>query len=396
MESLNDRKLKYTDLKMINQSFLNKIANAKYLGPVVSVYLNSGMPKNDRDPKMNVAQFNSLKNEAVKRQQNYLPSLSHDQKKSLEQDLENVKELVTNEPATTRFPSLVVFKSANELATLIKLPFPLLPDRLVIDNSPYTAPLTAMLQLQKKVLVAKLDIDRTVFFLYNLGNCEKITHIPTQSQNEEVDKSRPNKVQLHHLVQLKRHLKIIDDYIYRQFTNQAFDFLIVIGHEKTTTKQLIRQLHPKVRERLLQEVAVSPLQWTDANSCRLLVEKTLVDFENKYEQEAISEVVRARGQHGLVEGLEQVINAQNRGLLTTLYVDKNLQQEGYICPERHYLSLSPEECKICERAMQKSDDIVDELIELAVAKNVDTVIFSQRPELMKEYQQIAALIYLTT
>src|SRR5690606_25720007 len=70
-------------------------------------------------------------------------------------------------------------------------------------------------------------------------------------------------------------------------------------------------------------------------------------------------------ENGVVKGLNEVVSAQNRHMVRSLLVNKELKQPGYFCNRDKYISVETETCPLCGTSMQEIDNVVEKLIELA-------------------------------
>ena len=102
---------------------------------------------------------------------------------------------------------------------------------------------------------------------------------------------------------------------------------------------------------------------------------------------------REGGRDGIVAGLDEVISAQNRHLIRSLLVDKELKQPGYYCDHDQYIATDGATCPICERQMLAIDNVVDKLVELASQYQVDYKIIRQRQDELLKFGGIAGTMY---
>lgn len=375
---------------VITRDYLKKIISASYKCPVISLYLSFGPDKNARDPKTLVTVLNSLMAQELKERSKFTSSLNHDQEKSMKKDLETITSLVNEKMSIEGARGLVILRSGDDLKLTARLPLQLAQDMLVIDSNPYTSPLEVMLQGQKKVMVVKFNKDDAVFYIYNMGVLNEVKRMQSVITDVESEKTRPEKMQHHELDRLNHFFKNCGDYLFK--TNN-FDYVIVVGQENITTKKFIHTLHPDVKKKLIETANISPIDF-DNKTIPSIIEDVLENYEFMKEIAVEAELSQAKGQHTIIEGVQQVLSAHNRGLLRELYVQGNYTESGYSCPTRHYISLTDgKPCPICDKKLQQVKNCIDELIENVLASNMPVHIFAKRPEVMESYQKIAAVTY---
>src|SRR5690606_40351518 len=102
---------------------------------------------------------------------------------------------------------------------------------------------------------------------------------------------------------------------------------------------------------------------------------------------------KEEGQNGLIKGLDEVISAQNRHMVRSLIVDKDLKQKGYYCDHDNFVSTDAASCPLCGREMLMIENVVDKIVELASHFQVDYKVIRQNTDQMEEFGGIAATMY---
>jgi hypothetical protein len=322
--------------------------------------------------------------------QPYLDRITHQHKKSIEQDLLQIQEFLQHrfDPSVAR--SIALFKSDEQLSWLFTLPAPG-QDYLAIDPDPYTLPLTLSRDKQQSVLVVKLEIGITSYYSYRNGALGLLEAIKSQVPDLSLDKSRPNKVQRHNYAHLQQHFKKSAERLNQLAKRHNLYQILLVGDDR-----VIANFKHDCMDLDKQERVVATLPLTPGTSQAELAQRV---YDTMEEQEVAMEgyyldmIQKEDGQNGLVKGLNEVISAQNRHLVRSLLVDKDLKQPGYYCNHDKYLSTDSSTCPLCGRQMLMIDNVVDKLIELASQYQVDYKIFHQQTEQLNEYGGIAATMY---
>ena len=64
-----------------------------------------------------------------------------------------------------------------------------------------------------------------------------------------------------------------------------------------------------------------------------------------------------------VAGIKDVTTMLNQGRIQVLLVDPDFSTEGWICPKCHFISTTSAKCNVCESDVEKSEDIIENIIE---------------------------------
>jgi hypothetical protein len=155
----------------------------------------------------------------------------------------------------------------------------------------------------------------------------------------------------------------------------------------------VAEINKELKDKVIGVDYIYPEDQHDINVLLKSIQITISKYEKKLEREMIHVVERAEGKRELIMGLRQVIAAQNRGLIQHLYVSPYEYRGGYRCRTHPYLSLRPTDCEMCQKPMQRIENIIDELIEISRTHNASTHLFVQEPHLLDMYESVAALPY---
>lgn len=378
-------KLTSDDIKRINK--------ITYTNPTVSLYLTftaeSTLGAPGQEKKYHTA-YNSLKHSEWERRKEYIDSLSHTQRENLKQDIDSIEAYLKDHTIGHGVKTLVIFKSNQELHMIINLPV-LLKDTFVIDVNAYTSPIEGLLQEQKHYLLAHITHMSSQFYLYNAGKANLVHEIKTDIPVNKVDASRPEKVQRHRLEYIDKHYKESAQYIASQLLNHTAEKLIITSDEAATSKKFESFLTEDVLKKLIGTYRL-PAKF-DKKQIASVITEAITQSEALLETNAFAKLEAAAGKNGVIHGIKEIIEAQNRFLIRQLYVAANATQAGYMCPTHRFLSVKAGSCPSCNKKLVSTKNLFDELIELARLQSMELYIFSQNPELMQKYDQIAAISF---
>jgi len=380
----------FAERPFINREDLKAIARQHYERPVITFYLNFSPEQLDRaDPPVFVSVFHSLRHQALESRKAHIEALPREQRLGLPEDLREVEAFLEGyQPSGAR--SVVVLKSGTQLNRVMPLPVRV-ADSLTIDADPYVEPLEAILEEQHRVLVVDLAKEKTTFFLYELGFEEQIHSIRSFVPSDTVDAGRPGKVQRHRLTHLQWHFKASAQAAERLFRERGCDFLALIG-EETLVKEFEDYLAKALHDRLVAELNWSPDD--GPNSRRAALEEALAKQRKKEEEEGLEELGFFQGHGRLAAGLEKVLDSANLFLMRRLVLDDELVRPGYVCRDHHFLSLNSGPCPFDGQALVATENVVDELVEIARLHGVDVMLVQQRRDLLAKYEGAAAVLLM--
>jgi peptide chain release factor subunit 1 len=377
----------FAERPFINREDLKAIARQHYERPVITFYLNFSPERLVRaDPPVFVSVFHSLRHQALEARKTH-DEAPREQRLGLPEDLREVEAFLEGyQPSGAR--SVVVLKSGTQLNRVMPLPVRV-ADSLTIDADPYVEPLEAILEEQHRVLVVDLAKEKTTFFLYELGFEEQIHSIRSFVPSDTVDAGRPGKVQRHRLTHLQWHFKASAQAAERLFRERGCDFLALIG-EETLVKEFEDYLAKALHDRLVAELNWSPDD--GPNRRRAALEEALAKQRKKEEEEGLEELGFFQGHGRLAAGLEKVLDSANLFLMRRLVLDDELVRPGYVCRDHHFLSLNSGPCPFDGQALVATENVVDELVEIARLHGVDVMLVQQRRDLLAKYEGAAAVL----
>jgi peptide subunit release factor 1 (eRF1) len=355
---------------------------------VVSLYLSLG-PFDPQWPKPLLTVFHSLRTVELEAQRDFVEALDHNARIALDLDLREIESFLEQLPHQPAARGLVIFKSGEAVVRVLALPVRV-PNRLSIDVDPLVAPLDAVLSVQHRALLVRVEKDRARFWTHWVGREEEVDHVESFVPSDTVDKSRPNKVQRHRLTHRHWHMRDVARATYELFNAHECDVLVLSGDEPELSEfrsMLASTLGAAV-------IGTYPLTPDETRQDRIdRVQEILAARRAEEEAVALEDLGFYAGHGRLASGLDEVIAAADDFMVSRLFVADGVAVPGYICRQHHHLSLSGGDCPYDGQAMLAVENVVDELLEMAWLYGVEVTMVTQRTDLLAPYAGIAAVKY---
>lgn len=242
---------------------------------------------------------------------------------------------------------------------------------------------------QDRVLVLDVSMAKTTVSIYELGYEERIQSIESDLSKEATDVLRADKEERHRLMHLVWHFKSSAQLADRVFRERDCDLVALIG-EDIVVGEFENYLPKALQQALLATIRLSPEE--GPNVRRLAVDRALAEHRKGEEEAVIEELGFFEGHGRLAAGLERVISAANLFLMRGLVLDDDLAQPGYVCRDHHFLALTPGTCPFDGKELLDTENVVDELVEIARLHGVEVMLVTQLRDLLRPYSGIAAVL----
>lgn len=364
------------------------LAAARYQMPVVSLYLRFDPLKVVPRGRALLRVFHSLKDRALDERADWIESLSKPQRKQLRNDLDEIDEFLSDHSHPDGFRSEIIFKSGHELNRVITLPIRM-RDGLTLDVDPYVLPIEAALEENEEVLFIEVSWNESRFLSYRFGHCQELGRMKASTpirrgDGDTVDAARRR------LTHFEWHLKNTAKKAYDLCRARSSNALILMG-ENRTAHFLEKYLHQSLTSKIIGRVYRDPVG--DQHPRKDLIEDTLREYKKTKEVKAIEELKNYNPGEELVSGLRDVVEASNLFLMRKLFLADGVPAKGFLCGNHHYLSFADGPCPFCSKTLFPVESVLDELVEIARLHGVNVNIFEHQPNLLAEYEGLAALLY---
>jgi peptide chain release factor subunit 1 len=278
----------------------------------------------------------------------------------------------------SRTRGLAIFASGSELWEVFELPVSV-RDQLVVNQTPHVRQLEAVVDNHCRLGVLLADRQRARMFVFELGELVDRSELFDQLPRHDDDRGDWDRdhVRDHVAVAAHHHLRRAAQVAFEVYKQRPFDHL-VLGAPDEMAKELERELHSYLRDRLADRISV-PVTAGEAEirDAALEVERSL----ERARQAALVGRLRAAvavgngrrqdttGRGGGVAGLEAVLTALFERRVDTLIVSDGFETPGWRCRGCGYLATRGRTCPFCGAEMHLLDDVVEDAIEEALLQS---------------------------
>ncbi len=257
--------------------------------------------------------------------------------------------------------------SAHDFWEVVELAVPV-PDRLVVNHTPYVRELEALVARHERFAVLLVDRQRARLFLFLQGELldkqEQIDLLPRH--DDDGGQLGKDQVAVHTAAAAHRHLRHAAAAAFAFHQEQGFDHLVLCGPDDVTA-EVERDLHAYLRERLAARVHL-PVQASD-DEIRQAVEDVEAGVERARDVVIVARLRQAVGVGaGGAAGLQAVLEALLARRVDTLIVSEGYEAPGWRCPACAWVGTLGRQCPLCAAGMEAVDDVVEEAVEEALAQ----------------------------
>jgi len=284
---------------------------------------------------------------------------------SLRGDIDRIKTAVGAE----RWPpvAIAIFAcSGRGLYTEVPLPENV-PDRVIVDATPYARPMLALLAEHPRSCVAVVDrATGRLCELYQdeLSELDKVTD--PESRKAPVAAGRPDDRVSNKVDELaKRHYRRVAERLGELLQTGEYDLLIIGGHGYEVP-DFVQQLPRPVRDRVAGTFSTEP-RLAPLTEIRDRAGEIAARYERERDQDLVSSVLEKVAMGGLATlGLGSCLWAGTVGAIQTLLVQEGAASAGVVCDQSGWLALSGEVCPLCGNPTRRTPDVIDELAEVVL------------------------------
>jgi peptide chain release factor subunit 1 len=285
---------------------------------------------------------------------------------SVHADLDRIERFVRGglDRSTTR--GVAIFSChAQDLWRVIELPVRV-QSQVIINQFPAVSQLESVLQDHERIGVLLADRQRARMFVFELGELldrsELFDELP---RDYDLRGERERGDVQHHVDALaSQHLKHAAQVAWHVFKDTGFEHLALAAPDAIAT-ELERALHPYLRERLCGRVNLSV--GASHADVRAAAETMEAEVERAREERSVARLREAvaTGRRG-VAGLPGVIAALSARRVEELLVSHGYGEPGWRCDACGVLAVVGRRCKTCGGDMEPVDDVVEEVVEVAL------------------------------
>jgi len=319
-----------------------------------------------------VAEANSVISEEVQR----IKKVGSYSSSAMER-IEKVSRKMKNEIRLLKIPSgtrsIAMFCGARGFGKFYHMPS-YIPSKFVIESDFYIHPIIEAIESHPKYLVVVLERNKARFFNFFLGEIEKISEIISSDVPQRIKAARglrESNVQAHIEEHENAHLKKIskETESYLRFGKNGHSYLI-IGSHKELFEKFVKILGDRSKKSLIGSYPITLNYKID--EIKKNSEKIIEEHEKKSEEKLIDEILNNSGDKNnlAVLSIDSVLENFYLHNVETFVIGKTYKEAGYVCPKCHYISSYQKICPNDKIEMEKVDDLVDEVIEEAIANKI--------------------------
>lgn len=297
--------------------------------------------------------------------------------KKIEKISANIKERIRllKVPRETR--SIAMFCEMGKDGKLYHIPA-YIPSKFVVESDFYVHPFIKALENYPKYLVLVLERDKARFFDFFLGKIEEISQIIASDVPQRINAGRAEwkalretRVQKHIIDHENRHLKKISAEAenYFKFGKKGYSYLVLGAHKELANK-FSGFMGEKSRSKLIGSYFVTPKY--RISEIKAKSHQIAEDFERKEEEKIADILLNASGkrENFAVLGLNFTLENYYLHNVKEFIIGRDYAQKGFLCLKCHYISSYEKICPIDKAGMVEVDDVVDEIIEEAIANKI--------------------------
>ena len=307
---------------------------------------------------------------------------------------------------------IVIFADTSGFWQEYRLPVSL-PGKLIVEEHPYVRPLTLLLDKFERYLIVVADSRHARLFALYLGDFEERPDVFMESEVPDRVKVKQSmaagsgaestlgvysgvgdgRIESHIEEHIHRHLRVVADKTFEYFKERKFTKLIIGTPNDKNRPWLKSQLHSYLSERLAGEFTAQPTLRDDVLKQRAL--EAAEQYEREKDVALVNTIFEKSGPGDMaILGVDPVIKALGKSQVHTLAVERGYTRKGYICYKDHTLSSEQGNCPLCNESMAEVNDILDEMVEIALLQNSEIRHIMTRHDAFSQYH-VGAILRFT-
>ncbi|MEA2473417.1 MAG: peptide chain release factor subunit 1 [Thermoleophilaceae bacterium] len=376
----------------LNSDLLRRLADLHPEGArVLSLFLNLD-PSEFATPPARATEVRSLIDQAERRAREIEPSLSHDEKMAVREDIARASDHLSRLSVDGAHGLAVFACGPADLFEVIKLPRPI-DTRAVVDDSPFVEPLA---ELAMRGSWCVLLVNRQVARMLR-GSPEHLEELPPVE--DEVhgrhDQGGWSQARYQRSVEeeARSHLKRAAEVAFRRFQRSPFDCILLGGPEETVG-EFEGILHPYLRERVAGRFRID-VENTTPDQIREAAAPVIDEIDERREREALDRLEEgvATGGRGAA-GLDETIGVLNERRVEILLLGERFDAAGVLCRRCGWLGTdsSLTECPADGGPLEPRENITENAIELAILQSASVLRVRHHAERLEARGSIGAVL----
>ncbi len=244
--------------------------------------------------------------------------------------------------------------------SIYKFPCPI-KSGAYIEKNVHIEQLLQVLDELERYCVVVCDKEKAKIFTVFLGVIQDFSYIFDEFPGKHAQGGWSQQGNALHIEEhLHRHLKKINEQLFKFWKERGFDRLILAG-SKEILPELRKLLHTELKNRVVGEFFTELFK-----SNEHFLEQSLIvaeKIERKNEAMLVEELNNSLNGKLAIAGLKNVLDAAQERDVRVLLLDSKLSTTGKKCPNCDFLGLDEIVCPYCSFKTEDVKDIVDELVQ---------------------------------
>jgi peptide subunit release factor 1 (eRF1) len=306
--------------------------------------------------------------------------LSRVQRESVEQDFEAMLRFVHHFDRHGARAVAVFSSSGAGLWRFHALAQPV-RDRLIVDTRAHVRPLSRLLGQFRRSIVVRLARDHAVLDMVAVGEMRRLAElrgdVPHEVKAGGFAGSEERRLERHAEDRWRHFAKSVAERTAGLLREDPRLLLVVSGTAEAVAG-LDACLPAAEAGRLIARLALGPESPAAEVLARVSAEVRRHELEHGSHIARVA--IREAGAGGAAIGLEPVLGAFARGQVSTLAVSPGLVRPGLACSTCHGLATAGPDCPQCGNGLLPIPDLVEELVDRALAQSVTVVEVEGEPQ----------------
>ncbi len=343
---------------MLTLQQVRELSQLKSSTPIVSVYLGVDHQTYPR------GEYRTVLKNLIKTQ------VQESVKPLVEKDLRQIQTFLNQMPLNFPHRSVAIFSSSK--AGLWKT-YPLrayIPNRLVVNSTPYVSPLLTLLQAYRRYLVGVIDRKGASIYELFLGDIESLeemeSEVPKKVKAGGYEGREEGRMARHISAHLMHHARKVAEKL-SSLLQKRFCHHLILGGSEDVVSALKIAIPSSISNRIIGVIRVDRDESKEEilQRCEPLIRR----FEEAEERSLVESLKQesSAGRQGRI-GLAPVLQALNGANIHTLLFSEDYHLNGYICKNCKALFTNFGNCQYCGSPTVLTPDVVAEAVEKAFAQ----------------------------
>ncbi len=331
--------------------------------PVTTVYLDVSTSQQLRSAEIVV---NNLFKQ--KKEKTFYKNLSDEEKRSVDKDVEGIIKFLNNQLGGARQSYMIISSARVYVWQVVHIGFPV-ENMMVIQDRPYLRPFLEGMSQERNYAIVLVDQGKGKILVNHLGHKEELLDVINLIPDDTTDggfggmDERKNERRREEAV--SKHYKNIAGQMEQLDATYRFDW-IILGGLRESMSDFESFLRPDIKHKIFRKLSIDPNLSID--KVFQLIDKEIPECRHMFEGDLLNMLANEfHKNYKGVSGIRHVEEALQQGQVDTLMIQDSFQTKGRVCKWcLHTTTDSDDLCSECGHPMERTLDITDELIHIAL------------------------------